>query len=187
LNSFSAIGYWLFAERMLFAKRCLVFLQNSLPFTTWHSLRHNNLSMNYRLWSLVAALSILIYSSTASAQTITSWKVRTASPSGFESTNSLPVGAELRMQVISGSGADVVVLADTSRGFTRMASWSRPFLNQVLKLKTDEGGAAGNPFLVQVGGGNASLQPVNVKRSAGYEVLTFAGGWRLKVKVVSDF
>jgi len=91
------------------------------------------------------------------------------------------------MQVISGSGTDVVVLAHTPRGFTRMASWSRPFLNQVLKLKTDEGGAAGNPFLVQVGGGNASLQPVNVKRSAGYDVLTFAGGWRLKVKVVSDF
>jgi hypothetical protein len=145
------------------------------------------LSMNYRLTSLVAAFSILVYSSTASAQTITSWKVRTASPSGFESTNSLPVGTQLRMQVVSGSGADVVVLAHTSGGFTRMASWSRPFLNQVLKLKTDEGGAAGNPFLVQVGGGNASLQPASVKRSAGYDVLTFAGGWRLKVKVVSDF
>jgi hypothetical protein len=145
------------------------------------------LGMNYRLWSLLAAFSILVYSSTASAQTITSWKVRTASPSGFESTNSLPVGAQLRMQVVSGSGADVVVLAHTSRGFDRMASWKRPFLNQVLKLKTDEGGAAGNPFLVQVGGGNASLQPVSVKRSAGYDVLTFAGGWVLKVKVVSDF
>jgi len=136
---------------------------------------------------VVAALTILVFSSTASAQTITSWKARNASPSGFESTSALPVGTELRMQVISGSGADVVVLAHTSGGFTRMASWSRPFLNQVLKLKTDIGGGAGNPFLVQVGGGNASLQPVSVKRSAGYDVLTFAGGWALKVKVVSDF
>src|ERR1700747_185971 len=142
--------------------------------------------MNYRLWSLVAAFTILVYSSTVSAQTITSWKVRNASPAGFESTKSLPVGAVLRMQVISGSGADVVVLAHTSGGFQRMASWSRPFLNQVLKLKTDEGGAAGNPFLVQVSGGNPSLLPVSVKRLAGYDVLTFAGGWALKVKVVSD-
>jgi hypothetical protein len=145
------------------------------------------LGMNYRLWSAVAAFTILVYSSTVSAQTITSWKVRNASPSGFESTKSLPVGAVLRMQVISGSGADVVVLAHTSNGFQRMASWSRPFLNQVLKLKTDEGGGAGNPFLVQVGGGNPSFQPASVKRSAGYDVLTFAGGWALKVKVVSDF
>lgn len=145
------------------------------------------LGMNYRLWSAVAAFTILVYSSTVSAQTITSWKVRNASPSGFESTNSLPVGTELRMQVISGSRADVIVLAHTSGGFTRMASWSRPFLNQVLKLKTDEGGAAGNPFLVQVGGGNPSRQPASVKRSAGYDVLTFVGGWALKVKVVSDF
>jgi hypothetical protein len=145
------------------------------------------LGMNYRFWSAVAAFTILVYSSTASAQTITSWKVRNASPSGFESTKSLPVGTELRMQVISGSGADVVVLAHTSGGFERMASWSRPFLNQVLKLKTDEGGAAGNPFLVQVGGGNPSRQPASVKRSAGYDVLTFVGGWALKVKVVSDF
>jgi hypothetical protein len=145
------------------------------------------LGMNYRLWSLVTAFTILIYSSTASAQTITSWELRNAGPSGFESTKSLPVGTELRMQVISGSGADVIVLAHTAGGFERMASWSRPFLNQVLKLKTDVGGAAGNPFLVQVGGGNASLQPASVKRSAGYDVLTFAGGWVLKVKVVSDF
>jgi hypothetical protein len=145
------------------------------------------LSMNYRLWSLVAALTILVYSSTASAQTITSWKVRNASPSGFESTSALPVGTELRMQVISGTGADVVVLAHTSGGFERMASWKRPFLNQVLKLKTDTGGDAGNPFLVQVGGGNPSLQPARVKRSAGYDVLTFAGGWALRVKVVNDF
>ena len=84
-------------------------------------------------------------------------------------------------------GADVVVLAHTSGGFERMGSWKRPFLNQVLKLKTDTGGDAGNPFLVQVGGGNPSLQPARVKRSAGYDVLTFAGGWVLKVKVVSDF
>jgi hypothetical protein len=145
------------------------------------------LGMHYRLWSAVAAFTILVYSSTVSAQTITSWKVRNASPSGFESTKSLPVGTELRMQVISGSRADVVVLAHTSGGFERMASWSRPFLNQVLKLKTDEGGAAGNPFLVQVGGGNPSRQPASVKRSAGYDVLTFVGGWALKVKVVSGF
>jgi hypothetical protein len=143
--------------------------------------------MHYRLWSAVAAFTILVYSSTVSAQTITSWKVRNASPSGFESTKSLPVGTELRMQVISGSRADVIVLAHTSGGFERMASWSRPFLNPVLKLKTDEGGAAGNPFLVQVGGGNSSRQPASVKRSAGYDVLTFVGGWTLKVKVVSDF
>jgi hypothetical protein len=145
------------------------------------------LGMNYRLWSAVAAFTILVYSSTVSAQTITSWKVRNASPSGFESTKSLPAGTELRMQVISGSDADVVVLAHTSGGFERLASWSRPFLNQVLKLKTDEDGAAGNPFLVQVGGGNPSRQPASVKRSAGYDVLTFVGGWALKVKVVSDF
>ena len=88
--------------------------------------------------------------------------------------------------MISGSGADVVVLAHTSGGFKRMASWSRPFLNQVLKLKTDTGGAAGNPFLVQVVGGNPSLQPASVKRSAGYDVLTFVGGWVLRVKVVSE-
>jgi hypothetical protein len=144
-------------------------------------------NMNYRLWSLVAAFTILICSSTASAQTITSWKVRNAGPSGFESTKPLPIGSELRMQVISGSGADVVVLAHTSGGFERMASWKRPFLNQVLKLKTDTGGGAGNPFLVQVGGGNPSLQPASVKRSAGYDVLTFVGGWALRVKVVSDF
>ena len=91
------------------------------------------------------------------------------------------------MQVISGGGANVVVLAHTSGGFERMGSWLRPSLNQVLKLKTDVGGAAGNPFLVQVGGGNPSLQPASVKRSAGYDVLTFVGGWALKVKVVSDF
>jgi hypothetical protein len=91
------------------------------------------------------------------------------------------------MQVISGSDADVVVLAHTTGGFKRMASWSRPFQNQVLKLKTDVGGAAGNPFLIQVGGGNASVQPASVRRSADYDVLTFVGGWALKVKVVSDF
>jgi len=68
-----------------------------------------------------------------------------------------------------------------------MASWSPPFLNQVLKLKTDVGGAAGNPFLIQVGDGNASVQPASVKRSADYDVLTFAGGWSLEAKVVSDF
>jgi hypothetical protein len=145
------------------------------------------LSMNYRLWSLVAAFAILVYSSTASAQTITSWKARNASPSGFESTSALPVGTELRMQVISGTGADVIVLAHTSGGFERMASCSHPLLNQVLKLKTDLGGGAGNPFLIQVGGGNSSLQPASVKRSAGYDVLTFVGGWALRVKVVSDF
>jgi hypothetical protein len=33
------------------------------------------LGMNYRLWSAVAAFTILVYSSTVSAQTITSWKV----------------------------------------------------------------------------------------------------------------
>jgi hypothetical protein len=88
---------------------------------------------------LVAAFTVLFYSSTASEQTITSWKVRTASPSGFESTKSLPVGTQLKMHVISGSDADVVVLAR----------------------------AAGNPFLIQVGGGNASVQPARVKRSAG--------------------
>jgi hypothetical protein len=136
---------------------------------------------------LVAAFTILVYSSTANAQTITSWKVRTAIPSGFESTKLLPVGTQLRMQVISGSGADVVVLAHTAGGFKRMASWSRPFVNQVLKLKTDVGGAAGSPFLIQVGGGNVSVQPASIKRSAGYDVLTFAGGWALRVKVVSDF
>jgi hypothetical protein len=137
---------------------------------------------------LIAAFAILVYSSAASAQTITSWKIRTASPAGFESTKSLPVGTQLRMQVVSGTGADVIVLAHTGAAFPRMASWSRPLLNQVLKLKTDIGGAAGNPFLIQVGaGGNNSVQPVSVKRSAGYDVLTFAGGWALKVKVVSDF
>jgi hypothetical protein len=143
--------------------------------------------MNYRLWSLVAAFTISVYSLTASAQTITSWKVRNASPSGFESTKPLPAGAELRMQVISGSGADIIVLAHTSGGFERMESCSRPFLNQVFKLKTDVGGGAGNPFLVQVGGGNRSFQPASVKRAAGYDVLTFVGGWVLRVKVVSDF
>ena len=136
---------------------------------------------------LVAAFTILVYSFTASAQTITSWKVRTASPAGFESKISLPPGTQLRIQVISGSNADVVVLAHTASGFTRMASWSRPFVNQVLKLKTDVGGAAGNPFLIQVWGGNASVQPVSVKRAAGYDVLTFAGGWALRTKVVNDF
>jgi hypothetical protein len=140
--------------------------------------------MNYRLWSLVTAFTILVYSSTASAQTMTSWRARNSNPSGFESTNSLPAGSQLRMQVIAGNGADVVVLAHTSGGFKRMASWSRPVINQVLKLKTDTGGAAGNPFLVQIAGGN---QPASAKRSAGYDVLTFTGGWVLRVKVVSDF
>jgi hypothetical protein len=81
--------------------------------------------MNYRFWPAVAAFTILVYSSTVSAQTITSWKVRNASPSGFESTKSLPVGTELRMQVISGTwpaGVVMEVVAGTQVGVVMEAA-----------------------------------------------------------------
>ena len=68
----------------------------------WRCIGKNMPNMNYRLWCLVAFFTILVYSSIAGAQTITSWKIRNASPSAFESTKSLPVGTVLRMQVISG-------------------------------------------------------------------------------------
>jgi hypothetical protein len=121
-------------------------------------------------------------------QSITSWAPSSA---GFESTASVPAGAEIRILVVTtghtGHWQGDVVMYPESRGYAvnPIAHWPAVKATQVLLFRIPYH-AAGRLF-IQAGTPNLYLRPGSCTRHGEYDQLTFGKGWVLDVKVLHEF
>ena len=121
-------------------------------------------------------------------ESITSW---VPSSAGFESTASLPAGAEVRILVVTtghtGHWQGDVVIYPQNRGYTvnPIVHWPAVKNSKTLAFRMPLH-AAGR-ILIQVGTPNLYLRPGSCVRHGEYDQLAFDKGWVLNVKVLHEF
>jgi hypothetical protein len=137
---------------------------------------------------LLLAVGIQGLSGQTVKQSITSWAPSSA---GFESTASLPAGAEVRILVVTtGHSAhwqgDIVIYPE-NRGYAvnPIAHWPAVKNSQTFAFRIPHH-AAGR-ILIQVGTPNLYLRPGSCVRHGEYDQLAFDKGWVLNVKVLHEF
>ena len=121
-------------------------------------------------------------------RSITSWAPSTG---GFESTASLPEGAEVRILVVTtghtGHWQGGVIVHPESRGYSAnpIAHWPAVRNTQVLAFRIPPQGIG--RLLIQAGSPNQYLRPISCVRHGEYDQLTFDKGWVLNVKAQHEF
>jgi len=137
---------------------------------------------------LILAVGVQGLSGQIVKESITSWAPSTG---GFESTASLPAGAEVRILVVTtghtGHWQGDVVVYPESRGYAvnPVAHWSAVKNSQTFAFRIPLH-AAGRLF-IQAGTPNLYLRPASCVRHGEYDQLAFEKGWVLNVKVLHEF
>jgi hypothetical protein len=142
----------------------------------------------HQLLLLLLAIGIQGLSAQTVKQSITSWAPSSA---GFESTASIPAGAEVRILVVTtghtGHWQGDVLIYPENRGYAvnPIVHWPAAKTSQTLAFRMPLN-AAGR-IIIQVGAPNRYLRADSCVRHGEYDQLAFDKGWVLNVKVLHEF